>query len=396
MANNVSNYISSSSSNPLDLTSASLKHFLSDTSKILMFPPGLGGNQDDDTSTRPRKNASLPFILFAPFKRKAGPQNIRTNVLDELPPPSFAIALPLPTSALKTSYGVEYQPVQMGAEMELIADRFSNIDIQKLMTSYSGAASEVMRVFTDKDTAQGALTGAAAGVIGGLPSAVGSYLSGGAVAAAKDLAGSALRPAIAGSIAGGGATQAAMFSTIKNLLNKNMNANMSDSIMSSAGFAENPFTEQVFKNVKLREFTYTFVFMPRNEKEAKTVDDIIQLFKFYMLPAYANFEAGIIADKISTAGAFFSYPYEFQITYSVQDTTFSLLPSILTNMVVSYNEGMDSPKFFVPSTSGKQYPTKTNLTLSFTEVMIMSRDKVLINEQKFKDPESSQAVRVRF
>ena len=80
----------------------------------LVFPPGLG--RTDPTTAG---NQTIPFTLFLPYKRANGAYALRSTMtgnelFTKMPQPEFAIALPTPTSALKTQYGVEYSPFEVG------------------------------------------------------------------------------------------------------------------------------------------------------------------------------------------------------------------------------------------------------------------------------------------
>ena len=83
------------------------------------------------------------------------------------------------------------------------------------------------------------------------------------------------------------------------------------------GRALNPFNEQVFRSVPFREFTFPFVFAPKNRKEMETVQKILKLFRFHMLPEFSN----------KTKGAFLS-PSEFQITYMYRNKQNRYIPHI--------------------------------------------------------------------
>ena len=85
----------------------------------------------------------------------------------------------------------------------------------------------------------------------------------------------------------------------------------------SMGRALNPFNEQVFRSVPFREFTFPFVFAPKNRKEMESVHKIIKLFRFHMLPEFSN----------KTKGAFLS-PSEFQITYMYRNKENRYIPHI--------------------------------------------------------------------
>jgi len=162
------------------------------------------------------------------------------------------------------------------------------------------------------------------------------------------------------------------------------------------GVVENPFTEHIFQKVDARTHTFTYTFLPKNLGESQTIDNIIELFKFYMLPANQAANGGIGGQG---QPIFFSFPYEFQIVYSVGATTFQLLPSVLETLSVDYADSVGSPKFFTSDTVGKQYPAKIDLTLVFQEVMLLTRDKIKVEwggSDMPDKPEGASVSRYRF
>ena len=54
--------------------------------------------------------------------------------------------------------------------------------------------------------------------------------------------------------------------------------------------------ELFFKGVGRRQFTYTFVFIPKSETESQIIDSIITEFKTAMLPTYSSGQTLISAD----------------------------------------------------------------------------------------------------
>ena len=95
---------------------------------------------------------------------------------------------------------------------------------------------------------------------------------------------------------------------------------------------------------------------------------------------------------------FLEFPYEFQITHSVQDTTFTLLPSVLTVLEVDYGGGTDSPKLFRPGKYGEQYPAKITLSMTFKEMVLLTRDRVMYDDayKAFEPDVIGAAKRYRF
>lgn len=312
--------------------------------KILQFPPGLGGEL---TGATPPKY-TIPFTIFAPYKRNRGieglySQQAGATLYTNLPAPWFAIALPTPTSALKSTYTATYAEVNIG---------------QGLGTAIGGkSTAEAVK------TIGGMATGAAAGgLIGGTVGAgVGAILGAGVA----DFFTGKKTLGDAGAVTGIGALQGGLSGIgsspeVANLL---------------SGAADNPYTESVFKNVGFRDHTFDYVFMPRNVKESETIDKIIQVFKYTMLPQQSE-GLSVAGTSVSSGAGFFQFPYEFQITHSTQDTTFTLLPSVLSNLTVDYSGGADSPKFFVPQADKKQYPARITLSMTFKEMILLSRDRL--------------------
>jgi hypothetical protein len=55
-------------------------------------------------------------------------------------------------------------------------------------------------------------------------------------------------------------------------------------VQKEVGTAINPNAEMVFQGVPFRSFQFPFEFAPKNEKEKDSVQKIINLFKFHMMP----------------------------------------------------------------------------------------------------------------
>lgn len=278
---------------------------------VLQFPLGLGGGLS---------SATIPFTLFMPYKRARGAGGFYStkqndDLYSSLPQPDFAIALPTPTSALKTNYTTTYSQFNVGQGLGSVG--------QKL-----GDAFDSIKSFNDS----GALIDLAQGTVG-------STVKQGGVAVIQ----AALE------LVGGGA--------------EIMNVAM--------GEADNPYTENVFKNVEFRAHDFAYTFMPKNLTESRRIDEIIRVFKFAMLPRPS---LGVIAG----AAGYFDFPYEFQITHSIQSTTFTLLPSVLESFDVDYGGGADTPKLFNPTGTGQlQYPAKISISMKFKEMVLLTRNRIL-------------------
>ena len=135
----------------------------------------------------------------------------------------------------------------------------------------------------------------------------------------------------------------------------------------SMGRALNPFNEQVFRSVPFREFEFPFVFAPKNRKEMETVQKILKLFRFHMLPEFSN----------KTKGAFLS-PSEFQITYMYRNKQNRYIPHIsrcvLKNLEVDYATEGQFHTFREDDTGAA--PITTTMTATFAETEIMTKEMI--------------------
>jgi len=134
--------------------------------------------------------------------------------------------------------------------------------------------------------------------------------------------------------------------------------------------------EMLFEGIDYRTFSFEYNFIPKNEKEALSVDKICTLFKYHSRPKIQG----------ATTGAYkFRLPSQFQIQYMYRDKENQFLNRIgtvvCTNVDITYGEG-EQWKTFRPSTEkhGAQ-PVKTNLKLEFTEIDLV--DKTAIADGNF-------------
>ncbi len=151
--------------------------------------------------------------------------------------------------------------------------------------------------------------------------------------------------------------------------------------------------ELQFDGVGRRDFAYTFSFIPKSEQEAQIVEQIVYSFKKNMLPSYWN---GALSDlgfntkkKIDLKGKIMNTPNLFDIEYRYMGDENPFLNKIstcyLTDMSVKY--GGDRYKTYEPTTvasrkgyelSGKSGPPpqKTEVTLNFSEMEIITRERI--------------------
>jgi hypothetical protein len=169
-----------------------------------------------------------------------------------------------------------------------------------------------------------------------------------------------LTGAVTGSV-GAGEGVAAMGATVAKLPGAFGGGDLAAAQSKSSGTSLNPFREVVFESVDFRSFTFKYKFLPKSKKESEDVRNIVTLFKEHMHP------------QLSAGKLFFIYPSEFQITYyyeNDENTYFHRFrPCALESLDVSYGgEQFSSFK------DGN--PTEVNLTMTFRELEILTRQMI--------------------
>ena len=130
----------------------------------------------------------------------------------------------------------------------------------------------------------------------------------------------------------------------------------------------NPQLELIYSSPNMRDFTFSFAFYPRSPSEAKTVSQIINLFKFHAAPEI----------KTGDSGFFLIPPSLFDIQFMIKGQENPNLPVIascvLTSIDVNYaphgwasyqTEGIDF--------GGSGNPVATTMTLRFKETIVHSK-----------------------
>jgi len=131
------------------------------------------------------------------------------------------------------------------------------------------------------------------------------------------------------------------------------------------GEVRNPNTEMVFTGVPMRTFNFPFEFAPKDEKEKDSIQKIIELFKFHMMPE-------------KRGEGYLKVPSEFQITYMYKDGANMYIPKIsrcvLKDMSVDY-----SPEGVFTTFKGDEkgaHPVLTKMELTFNETEIMTKETI--------------------
>ena len=135
------------------------------------------------------------------------------------------------------------------------------------------------------------------------------------------------------------------------------------------GYITSNRMELAFKGIDKRTFQYDFKMIPKSEEEAKEIREIVKTFKINMLPEY-------LGDDV--AGRSLTIPNTFDIEYIWNGAENRFLHKIATCFLESMNVkyGGDRYKTYQGIDGDGAPPIETNISLTFKEIDLITRDKV--------------------
>ena len=134
------------------------------------------------------------------------------------------------------------------------------------------------------------------------------------------------------------------------------------------GIVENPRLESLFQNVNRKSFAFEFQLAPRSQEEANVILNIVEAFRFHMLP------------ELSISGQMLLAPHEFEveILHREERGNFELnknIPQIgrafLEDVTLNYTPN-DKSAFFYDGV-----PCQIGINLKFSQAIILNRQLVL-------------------
>ena len=150
--------------------------------------------------------------------------------------------------------------------------------------------------------------------------------------------------------------------------------------------------ELSFEGVSRRDFTYTFIFIPKSEREAKVVEQIIYMFKYHALPEFAGGYHAKTQDEMSHRGASGAHtksqtgrsmtiPDTFDIEYMYQSKANNFLNKISTCFCTNVSVQYGGDRFVAYNQTKGIFgagnpPQRTTLTLAFKEMEIITKQRV--------------------
>jgi hypothetical protein len=139
------------------------------------------------------------------------------------------------------------------------------------------------------------------------------------------------------------------------------------------GLAMNPMMEMIYASPKFRTFNFSFLFYPRDEKEAAEVQNILERLRFHQAPEI----------KSNSGGFFLVPPSEFDIKFYYNGGENPNIPPITTCVLKSIDidyapdgwSAYESPADFGKPKLGRTgMPVAIRLVLGFEETEIMTKD----------------------
>ena len=141
------------------------------------------------------------------------------------------------------------------------------------------------------------------------------------------------------------------------------------------GFVRNNRLELTFDGIGRRSFSFNFKCMPKSENEAKAVDKIVNMFRFYMAPSFKGTDVSQSRTMI--------VPATFDITYLFENgTPNAFLNKISTCVLESCDVkyGGERVQFYRPTQNFRGEdgapPVETDITLGFKEIELITRERI--------------------
>jgi len=123
----------------------------------------------------------------------------------------------------------------------------------------------------------------------------------------------------------------------------------------------NPKQFTLFKSPGLRQFGFSFQFIPENLEEVKTVSQILLYFRKNSYPG------------TSVGGTEFTIPSFFNILITNASNIIKIPPCACTSISTNYNQTRLS---YLRDGDGSFFPSEIELTLGFQEIEVITREKI--------------------
>ncbi len=145
---------------------------------------------------------------------------------------------------------------------------------------------------------------------------------------------------------------------------------VTSAVQQATGLAPNPNPSVAFQGPILREFTFTWMLTPRNNKEAQRIKKLVATLKKRALPStWATSSAAVLRFPYMCQLNF--YPWDrnpnTQWGWNSDNSIIRIKKCVMQAVNVSYNPS-NSPAFYYDKKNGKQSPVATQITINFREL----------------------------
>lgn len=141
-------------------------------------------------------------------------------------------------------------------------------------------------------------------------------------------------------------------------------AGFKDITLRSLGKAVNPHAEMIFHGSGFRTYQIMFRFIPKSQKEAQAIYDIIKTFKAFAAPEVTT----------DGGGRYFIPPAQFDIKYYFMNKENPIIAKVSTCVLTAIQVNYSPHGQFATFQDGM--PVEIDLDLSFTEVDVITRELI--------------------
>jgi len=150
---------------------------------------------------------------------------------------------------------------------------------------------------------------------------------------------------------------------------------------------QNPYITNVFNSVGFRDFSFSFVLIPKSSTESELIKKIIQTFKKAMLPEkirvrredYNDSQStGILKmpDKVDIS----FYPTTENYNKHNKNKLISIQKAVITGFTVEYSTGTQNPTFFKKTNA----PLSATLNVTVKETEIYTKERCILDYPSLK------------
>lgn len=144
--------------------------------------------------------------------------------------------------------------------------------------------------------------------------------------------------------------------------------NLNTLLYGIGGTVLNPQIMMVYQKTSQRTFQFDFVMAARTRKEAEDIHNIINQFRFHAAPRFAA----------EGSGRYLVPPSEFDIQFMFAGGPHAMIPRISTCVITGVDVDYAPSGNFTIHDESSGRPTSVRMQLQFTEVDLITQDKVAI------------------